>query len=164
MLGGRTLPPGVYKSTPGTYSIGAVADPVGSNTLTLDGKGDANAVWVFQAASSLTVGVTGPADPAPNNVKVLCINGCASKNVFWYVPSGATIGTGSTMVGTMLSNAAITFSTAGAAVQTTLNGRAIAKTAAVTMVTVAWATRLVSTTDCASTTTLKPAATVAGAV
>lgn len=136
-LGGRTLPPGVYKSTPGTFSIGALGDPAGN--LTLDAQGDANAVWVFQTAAgtgTLTVGLTGPATPAVP-IQVLLINGAQAKNVFWYVPAGATIGTGSTMVGTMLSDAAITFSTAGVAplpVVTTLNGRAIALTAGTTIV------------------------------
>ena len=135
-LGGRTLPPGIYLSATGTYSIGALGDPAGN--LTLDAGGDANAVWVFQTAAgtgSLTVGLTGPATPAVP-VQVLLINGAQAKNVFWYVPAGATIGTGATMVGTMLSDAAITMSTTGTpplAVTTTVNGRAIALTAGVTM-------------------------------
>jgi hypothetical protein len=136
-LGGRTLPPGIYKSTPGTYSIGALGDPAGN--LTLDGGGDVNAVWVFQTAAltgTLTVGLTGPLTPL-TPIQVLCINGCNPKNVFWYAPAGATIGTGSTMVGTILSDAAITISTAGVAplpVVTTLNGRALTLTAGNTIV------------------------------
>jgi len=136
-LGGRTLPPGIYTSTPGTFSIGALGDPAGN--LTLDAGGDANAVWVFQMAAgtgTLTVGLTGPATPA-TPIQVLLINGAQAKNVFWYAPAGATIGTGSTMVGTILSNAAITMSTPGIAplpVVTTLNGRAIALVAGTTIV------------------------------
>lgn len=136
-LAGRTLPPGVYLSTVGTYGIGITVPTAGS--LTLDAGGDANAVWVFQTAAgtgTLTVGVTGPATPAVP-IKVLLVNGAQPKNVFWYVPAGATIGTGSTMVGTMLSDASTTMSTTGGspptAVLTTLNGRAIALTAGVTM-------------------------------
>ena len=136
-LAGRTLPPGVYLSTIGTYGIGITVPTAGS--LTLDAGGDANAVWVFQTAAgtgTLTVGVTGPATPAVP-IKVLLVNGAQPKNVFWYVPGGATIGTGSTMVGTMLSDASTTMSTTGGspptAVLTTLNGRAIALTAGVTM-------------------------------
>jgi hypothetical protein len=136
-LAGRTLPPGVYLSATGTYDIGGATRTPGN--LTLDAGGDANAVWVFQTAAgtgTLTVGLTGPATPtAPINV--LLVNGAQSKNVFWYVPAGATIGTGSTLVGTMLANASITMSTTGGspptAVTTTINGRAIALTAAVTM-------------------------------
>lgn len=136
-LAGRTLPPGVYLSTSGTYGIGITVPTAGN--LTLDAGGDADAVWVFQTAAgtgTLTVGVTGPATPAVP-IQVLLVNGARAKNVFWYIPAGAEIGTGSTMVGTMLSDAAITLSTTGGspptAVLTTLNGRAIALTAGVTM-------------------------------
>lgn len=136
-LAGRTLPPGVYRSTTGTYDIGGVARTTAN--LTLDAGGDANAVWVFQTAAgtgTLNVGLTGPATPAVP-IQVLLINGAQPKNVFWYVPAGATIGTGSTMVGTMLANASITMSTTGGtpptAVTTTVNGRAISLTAGVTM-------------------------------
>ena len=78
---------------------------------------------------------TGPATPAVP-IQVLLINGAQAKNVFWYVPAGATIGTGATMVGTLLADASITISTTGTPptpVLTTLNGRAIALTAGVTM-------------------------------
>jgi len=136
-LAGRTLPPGVYLSTTGTYDIGGVSRT--SASLTLDAGGDANAVWVFQTAAgtgTLNVGLTGPATPAVP-IKVLLLNGAQAKNVFWYVPGGAVIGTGSTMTGTLLSDAGITISTTGgtppSAVPTTLNGRAIALTAGVTM-------------------------------
>jgi hypothetical protein len=136
-LAGRTLPPGVYMSTTGTYDIGGLGRTTAN--LTLDAGGDADAVWVFQSGAgsgTLNVGLTGPATPAVP-IKVLLVNGAQSKNVFWYAPAGATIGTGSTMEGTILSDASITFSTTGGspptAVLTTLNGRAIALTAAVTM-------------------------------
>ncbi len=136
-LAGRTLPPGVYLSTTGTYGIGVTAPTAGN--LTLDAAGDANAVWVFQTAAgtgTLTVGLTGPATPAVP-IQVLLINGALAKNVFWFVPAGATIGTGATVVGTLLADASITFSTTGAdlptIVSTRLNGRAIAITAGVTM-------------------------------
>ena len=136
-LAGRTLPPGVYKSATGTYDIGGAGRTSGN--LVLDGRNDANSVWIFQSAANtgtLNVGLTGPATPAVP-VQVLLINGAQAKNVFWYTPGGTVIGTGSTMVGTILSNAAITISTAGGspptAVITRLNGRAIALTAGVTM-------------------------------
>jgi hypothetical protein len=94
---------------------------------------------VFQTATgtgTLTVGLTGPSAPAVP-IQVLLINGAQPRNVFWYVPGGVTIGTGSTMVGTLLADAAITISTTGGspptAVITTLNGRAISLTAGVTM-------------------------------
>jgi hypothetical protein len=124
-LGGRTLAPGVYKSAPGTYGI-TLGD------LTLDAQGDANASWVFQMGTSLTVGIAGPAGAR----SVILINGAQAKNVFWQVGSSATINAagGGTMVGTIISSAATTFSTAGVAAITTLNGRAMALAASVTMV------------------------------
>ena len=136
-LGGRTLPPGIYLSSTGTFDLSGPTR--GTASLTLDGGGDANAVWVFQAAAgtgTLTVGLTGPATPAVP-IQVLLINGAQAKNVFWHVPAGATLGTGSTVVGTLLADAAVTLSTTGGspptAVITTLNGRAISLTAGVTM-------------------------------
>lgn len=136
-LAGRTLPPGVYLSTTGTYDIGGATRTVAN--LTLDAGGDTNAVWVFQTSAltgTLNVGLTGPATPAVP-IQVMLVNGAQAKNVFWYVPGGATIGTGATMAGTLLADASISFSTTGGtpptAVRTTLNGRALALTAGVTM-------------------------------
>jgi hypothetical protein len=136
-LAGRTLPPGVYLSSTGTYDIGGAGRTTAD--LVLDAQGDANAVWIFQTAAgtgTLNVGVTGPATPA-TPIKVRVINGGQAKNVFWYVPAGAVLNTGSTVTGTLLADAAITMSTTGGspptAVLTTLNGRAISLTAGVTM-------------------------------
>jgi hypothetical protein len=123
-LGGQTLAPGIYKTAGGAFLITGAAD------LTLDAQGNANAVWVFQMASTLTVGSAG----LPRSV--ILAGGAQPKNVFWQVGSSATInGTGGgTMVGTIISQAATTFSTAGNPCCTTLNGRALALTASVTMV------------------------------
>ncbi|HEY4739924.1 MAG TPA: Ig-like domain-containing protein [Candidatus Acidoferrales bacterium] len=122
-LGGLTLTPGIYKAAGGSFLL------TGSD-LTLDAQGDANAIWVFQMASSLTVG--GPA--APRNI--ILTNGAQAKNVYWYVGTAATINAagGGTMVGTIIASAGITFSTAGNSAGTTLNGRALALNASVTMV------------------------------
>ena len=121
-LGGQTLGPAVYKTSGGAFMI------TGSD-LTLDAKGDANAVWVFQMASTLTVG-----DTAPRSV--ILIGGAQAKNVYWQVGSAATINGigGGTMVGTIIAQSGVTFSTAGNAIITTLNGRALALSASVTMV------------------------------
>jgi hypothetical protein len=98
--------------------------------LTLDGQGDSNAIWVFQMASTLTVGDPG----TPRNV--ILTNGAQAKNVYWQVGSSATINAagGGTMVGTIIASAGVTFSTAGNATITTLNGRALGLNASVTMV------------------------------
>jgi hypothetical protein len=123
-LGGiAPLPPGTYKAAGGSFLI------TGSD-LTLDGQGNSNAVWVFQMASTLTVGDPG----TPRNV--ILTNGAQAKNVFWQVGSKATINAagGGTMVGTIIASAGVSFSTAGNATITTLNGRALGLNASVTMV------------------------------
>jgi hypothetical protein len=113
-LGGLTLAPGIYTSAPGTFQI------TGSD-LTLDAQGDPNATWVFQMASSLTVGTPG----FPRSV--LLTNGAQAKNVFWQVGSVATLnpGGGGTFSGTVLATAGVKVSTAASGILTTINGRLI---------------------------------------
>jgi hypothetical protein len=122
-LGGLTLPPGIYQAAGGSFML------TGSD-LTLDGMGDANAVWVFQMASSLTIG----APAAPRSIHL--IRGAQSKNIFWQVGSAATInpGGGGTIEGTIIAEAGVVFSTSGSMIITTLNGRALGLNASVTMV------------------------------
>ncbi len=124
-LGGLTLAPGVYKSASGTFKIT-------NGNLTLDAMGDPNAEWIFQTATGLTVGVAGPQGAR----SVVMINGAQAKNVYWHVGSAATINSagGGIMSGTIIASSGVTFSTAGNAVQTVLNGRAISLVASVTMV------------------------------
>ena len=124
-LGGLTLFPGVYTAALPTESF----DLTGSD-LTLDGNGDQNAQFVFQMNKALTVGSPG----APRSI--ILTNGAQAKNVFWQVGSAATInaGGGGTMVGTIISNAGVTFSTAGSVIQVTLNGSALSLGASVTLV------------------------------
>ena len=122
-LGGLTLTPGTYTATAASFTI------TGSD-LTLDAQGNAGAIWVFQMATTLIVGA--PAAPR----SVILINGAQAKNVFWQVGSAATINGagGGTMVGTIIAPAGVTFSTAGNAAITTLDGRAVGLNASVTMV------------------------------
>lgn len=124
-LGGLTLAPGIYKSASGTFNIS-------NGNLTLDAQGDPNAVWIFQTAAGLTVGIAGPTGAK----SVIMINGGQPKNVFWHVGSAATINGagGGVMVGTIIAYAGVTFSTAGNATQTVLNGRALSLNASVTLV------------------------------
>jgi hypothetical protein len=122
-LGGLTITPGTYTSAGGSFMI------TGSD-LTLDAQGDPNAIWVFQMATTLIVGAPG----FPRSV--ILVNGAQPKNIFWQVGSAATINGagGGTMAGTIIAPAGITFSTAGNAAITVLNGRAIGLNASVTMV------------------------------
>jgi hypothetical protein len=124
-LGGLVLAPGVYTSASGSFEI------QGSD-LTLDAQGNADAVWVFQMASTLTVG--GPGAAAPQSV--ILAGGAQSKNVFWQVGSAATInaGGGGTMVGSIISQAGAAFSTVGNTSIVTLNGRVLSLNASVTLV------------------------------
>lgn len=109
-MGGLTL-------TPGTYCFSSSAQLTG--TLTLNAEGDPAAVFVFQIGSTLT---------AASSSSVRVINGGDSCNVYWQVGSSATIGTGSTFMGSIIALTSITLST-GVAV----SGRALARNAAVTM-------------------------------
>lgn len=127
-LGALTLAPGTYKSASGTYKIT-------NGDLTLDAQGNPNAVWYFQAESSLTVG--SPA--ASRSVKL--INGALAKNVYWYVGSTAVInyGGGAVMSGNIIANNGVTLSSPGNSTtlvgqETVLNGRAISLVSSVTMV------------------------------
>ena len=97
-LGGRTLSPGVHKGASSLAITGA---------LTLNGNGDSNAVWVFQAFSSLTTG---------SNSSVILTNGAQAGNIFWQVGSSATLGTGTQLQGSVLALSSVTLTT-GAVVE-----------------------------------------------
>src|SRR2546426_1742857 len=110
-LGGQTLTPGLYKST--------ASLEISSGDLTLDARGDANAVFIFQMASTLTT---------TSARQVILIGGARAANVFWQVGSSATLGTGSAFKGNILALASITVTTGA-----TVEGRLLARTAAVTL-------------------------------
>ena len=111
-IGGQTLPAGLYK-TGATPSVGI------TGTLTLDGGGNANAVFIFQIASTLTTA---------SGSQVVLINGANAANIFWQVGSSATLGTTSSFKGTILAQISITIKTGAM-----LNGRALARIGAVTL-------------------------------
>jgi hypothetical protein len=110
-LGGLTLPPGLYKSTSSLA--------ISSGDLTLDAKGNAKAVFIFQMASTLTTTV---------GRQVILKGGAQASNVFWQVGSSATLGTASIFKGTIMADQAITLNTGA-----TLDGRALARIAAVAL-------------------------------
>lgn len=124
-LGSLVLAPGVYTSASGSFMIQG-------GDLTLDAMGDANAVWVFQMATTLSIGGPGAAFPQ----SVVLVNGALAKNVYWQVGSAATInaGGGGTVYGTIITQAGASFSTAGNVAVVTLNGRVLSLGAVVTLV------------------------------
>lgn len=84
---------------------------------------------MFQTASSLTAGDAGVAR------NVVLNNGAQAKDVSWQAGSAATINPAAgTMVGTIIASMGVTFSSPGNAAVCTLNGRALALNASVTMV------------------------------
>lgn len=108
---------GALVLTPGIYCFSASAQLTG--TLTLDGQGNPNAVFIFRTGSTLTTASAS---------RVLAINGAQPCNVFWQIGSSATLGTASTMLGSILALTSIT-ATTGA----TVAGRLLARNGAVTL-------------------------------
>ena len=108
-LGGQTLVAGIYASPSGAFGITAV-------DLTLHGGPDD--IWVFQMASTLTVGV---------GRRVVLTGGAQARNIFWQVGSSATLGTSCAFEGTVMAYASITMNASS-----TLDGRAMAQNGAVT--------------------------------
>jgi hypothetical protein len=113
-----------FNLVPGVYCANAFAL---SGTLTLSGSG----VWIFKSASTLVT--SGTAN----------IVGGDPCNVWWRVVSSATLGTNTSLIGNILASTAITMATGA-----TLNGRAFAYTAAVTL-----DSNTISGPTCSSTTT-----------
>lgn len=111
-LAGLTLMPGVY-------CFASSASIATGGTLTLDAGGNANAVWIFKMASTLTT-VSG--------ASVVLANGAQQSNVFWQVGSSATLGTTTVFKGTIIALTSITLAT-GASVA----GRVLARNGAVTL-------------------------------
>ncbi|MCO6009236.1 ice-binding family protein [Actinoallomurus purpureus] len=135
-LGGTTKTPGVYDSPAGTFGI--------TGTLTLDAQGDPNAVFIFKAASTL---ITASAS------SVNLVNGAQACNVFWLVGSSATLGTNSTLRGNIMAQASITVTTG-----VIVDGRALARSAAVTLDTDTITRPSCGASATSTTTTLTPSA------
>lgn len=110
-IGGLTLTPGLYKSTSSLA--------ISSGDVTFDAKGNSNAVFIIQIASAFTT---------TSGRKVFLAGGAQASHIFWQVGSSATFGTTSVLKGTFLVMQSISFNTGA-----TLDGKALARTGAVTM-------------------------------
>jgi len=111
--GGKTLAPGIYKSTSTLL--------IQNGDLTLDAQGNPNAVFVFQVASAFTtVGGAGGS--------IILSGGAQAKNVYWQTGSSATIGDYTNFYGNVLALQSITMGSHSNAV-----GRMLAQNGAVVM-------------------------------
>jgi hypothetical protein len=108
-LGSDVLTHGVYYGG-SSFSL--------TGTLTLDAEGDPDAVWIFQAVSSLTT-ATGSSVVFEDGVGSPC-------NVFWRIGSSATLGSYSDFVGNILALTSITLDP-----YATVDGRVLAQNGAV---------------------------------
>jgi len=111
--GGKTLTPGIYKSTSTLL--------IQSGDLTLDAQGNVNAKWIFQIASDFTtIGGAGG--------NVILTGGAQANNITWQVGSSATIGNYTSFSGNILALTSITMNTGS-----TINGRLLARNGAVVL-------------------------------
>lgn len=109
-LGGQMLAPGVYKAAGGIGLTG---------TVTLNANNDPNAVFIFQAGSTLITA---------SSSTVALIGGAQACNVFWQVGSSATLGTNTTFAGNVLA-----LTSASVQTGTTVSGRVLARNGQVSL-------------------------------
>jgi len=110
-IGGVTLTPGLYKSS-GSLEIS-------SGELTFDAKGNANAVFIIQIASTLSM---------TSGRKIILKGSALASNIFWQVGTSATLGTTSVFKGTIMADQSISLNT-GASVE----GHLLARIGGITM-------------------------------
>lgn len=112
-LNGLILAPGIYSVLAGVSNL--------TGTLSLNGGGSTNALWVFQMASTLIT--------SSGSIVSLTNIGPGSE-VYWNVGSSATLDTTTSFVGNILASASISLNNG-----VTLScGRALAHTGAVTLI------------------------------
>jgi hypothetical protein len=91
-IGGITFTPGTRRS--GTFNIAAGA------TVTLDGQGDSNSVFLFQAVSTMVTGA---------GCRIVLTGGAKQENVLWALGTALTTGANNVFRGSILAGSAITF-------------------------------------------------------
>ncbi len=103
--------------SPGLHTISAAASNTG--TVTLDAGGDPNAVFVIQVNGALAFAA---------GSHVVLANGAQASRVFWQVSGAGNLGAGADFAGTLMAMDAI-----GVGNGTLVNGRALARTGALTL-------------------------------
>ena len=93
-LSDLSLPPGVYCSSGGGFSIGQMG------AVVLDAHNVSDATWVFQMSGNLTTG---------SDARVILKNGALASNVFWIVGGSASIGYATSMAGTIVAQSSLRF-------------------------------------------------------
>lgn len=110
-IGGLTLTPGLYKSS-GSLEIS-------SGDLIFDAKGNSDAIFIIQIASTLTT---------TSGRQVILTGGALASNIFWQVGTSATLGSTSVFKGIIMADQSISLKT-GAVV----DGRLMARIGAITL-------------------------------
>ena len=109
-LAGLTLSPGLHSTAAAVSNTG---------TVTLDGGGDPDAVFVFKIGGALTMAA---------GARVTLANGTRASRVFWQVNGAAAIGANAEFAGTLMALDAIAI---GAG--TEVNGRALSRNGAISL-------------------------------
>ena len=106
------LPPGLYKW--GT-SVGFTSS-LTFNGTNASGESDADAVWILQISGDLTVGL---------GAIVTLVGGAKAENIFWQIAGATTLGTTSDMQGSILGATSSVFQTGSSLVGSTLSQTAV---------------------------------------
>lgn len=113
-LDGGVLNSVTQSLTAGLYNWGSGVSI--TDSITIDGGGDPNAVWIFQISNRLIMS---------SNANIILSNGANANNIFWQTAEGVTLGTGSHFEGTLL-----TMTDVAAQTNASMNGRFLVQTAA----------------------------------
>lgn len=108
---GEVLLPGVY-SLPAAVSLAA--------TLTMDGGGDTNSVFIIRMVGALTTGAL---------TTVVLTNGARARNIFWVCEAAIALAASTIMKGTLIAHAGAVSMAAGS----NLEGRMFSLTGAMTL-------------------------------
>ena len=104
--------------TAGVYAINSAASLSGNYTL--NGEGDTNSIFIFQIQGAFST---------DSNSKIKLINGARACNVFWKIEGKVSMGSYTTMKGTIIANNGAIVMTKG----DSLEGRALTTTGAITV-------------------------------